>query len=186
MTFDPTAIKVKDLRAIAEEKGRQGFVAQANADGTAGQVHWSQSSVTPDNRWNQKVKGEDIRTEERMVSSLYEGLPEVKRRTARSRFEVLFERLVSDAFGTFYKDGRVEWPASIQAKATALGLKPTDPPEMQCRVLAEQLFIEAGHKQAAKDQKKVSLDWHGHYNHTVDVSSSIKAVEAPADLVVGA
>lgn len=164
--------KVKDLRALAQEKGKRGFVAQANADGTAGQVHYTKASVTEDNRWRQNVAGESAKVEARMIASLHEGLPEVKRRTAQERFRVLFERLVEQGMTSYRAHGYPVWPRSIQAKLTALGWKPNDPDVYgQCRALAEQLFIEAGHKQAAKDRKRTTAGWHGHANHQISVPS---------------
>lgn len=177
--------KVKDLRALAGEKGKKGFVAQANADGTAGQVRWDQASITPDNKWNQKVEGETRAAEHRMIAALHEDLPDVRRRTAEERFRVLFERLVGEAMVSYRKHGYPIWPRSIQAKLQALGWKTNDPDVYgQCRALAQQLFIEAGHKQKQKDQKKITLDWHGHYNHMVEVKSPIGglATEGKTDM----
>jgi hypothetical protein len=161
-----------DLRREAEEKGRQGYVAQANADGTAGLVRWDQGSVTPDNKFNQQVAGEDAKTEQAMIARLHEGLPEVKRRSAQERFNVLFERLVEQGMKSYRTFGYPVWPQSIQAKLTQLGWKERDPDVYgQCSALARQLFIEAGHKQEAKDRKRTTLGWHGHYNHELSVPS---------------
>jgi len=160
--------KVKDLRALAQERGRRGYVAQANSDGTAGLVKWDQSSKTPDGRYNQQVAGEDRKTEDQLVAKLHEGLPEVKRRTAQERFRVLFERLVQEAMVSYRAHGYPVWPKSIQYKLATLGWKPGDPDVYgQCRALAERLFIEAGQKQQEKDRRKTTLGWHGEYNHAV-------------------
>lgn len=171
---------VGDLRRLAEEEGRKGFVAQANEDGTAGQVRWEQASDKK-GYWNQDVAGETRTVEQRMVASLHEGLPEVKRRTAQERFTVLFERLVAEGMVSYRRLGYPVWPKSIQRKLTELGWKEKDSDVYgQCRALAKQLFVEAGQKQKSKDQKRTSVGWHGHYNHEL-VTPSLSKV-GPAGL----
>lgn len=176
--------KVKDLRAMAQDpnKARQGYVSQANADGTAGQVKWTKASTKPDGTLRQNLAGEDAETEQRLIASLHEGLPEVKRRSAQERFQVLFERLVQQGLATYRKHGYPIWPRSIADKLRTLGYLPGDPDVYgQCRALAERLFIEAGHKQAVKDSRRTTKDWHGHLNHVIAVPSLDNRSTKPYD-----
>jgi hypothetical protein len=107
-----------------------------------------------------------------MVQKLHTGLPPVVRRTPEARFEALFRKLVETGLGSVKVRGYPVWPKSIQRKLAALGFKPNDTDVYaQCSALARQLFTEAGHIQALKDQRKSTLDWHGHYNHQAVVGN---------------
>jgi hypothetical protein len=180
--LDVHALTFKDLDVLAKKQGRKGHVAAASADGTAGQLHWTQSGTTgragtinpwdplamehAGRTWNQNVRGETLTAEQRMLSRLHENLPPVVRRSKEQRFEVLFRNLVEIGLKGYRIHGYPVWPASIQRKLTVLGFKERDPDVYgQCSALARQLFVEAGHKQQEKDQKKIALDWHGHLNH---------------------
>lgn len=166
--------KVKDLLALAQEKGKRGFVAQANADGTAGLVSWQKASRTPDNRLRQDLPGEDASTEDRQIARLFDGLPPIRRRSAEERFRSMLNRVIEDAMVSYRVHGYPVWPKSIADKLRSLGWKENDPDVYgQCSALVKQLFIEAGHKQQAKDQKKATLDWHGHYNHQIEVKTPV-------------
>jgi hypothetical protein len=109
VTIDPHTTTFNDLDRIAAERGRKGYVAAASADGTAGQLHWTQAAEV-NGRWNQQVAGETATLEQRAIARLHEGLPEVKRRTAQERFRVLFERLVEQAMTSYRTYGYPVWP----------------------------------------------------------------------------
>jgi hypothetical protein len=98
-----------------------------------------------------------------MKAELSEGLPAIQRREARERFHVMRDKILADAERSYKTFGYVIWPKSIQDELTALGWKAGNPNfKAQVEDLARKYVEEGARKQAAKDQRKVSLDWHGH------------------------
>lgn len=85
------------------------------------------------------------------------------RRTARERYQELLRRLWSDANLTFYKDGEIRWPKSIQDEIAVLGIAQGKPDlAQQVEALARHFIVKGAREQQAHDYKKVALDWHGH------------------------
>lgn len=160
-----------DLRRIALEKGRMGYVAGSDRTGT-GQIHHTNAAVRG-GRYNQKARGETAQAEARLIAQLESGLPIVRRRTDQERFRALFNRLAETALASYRRVGRVEWPTSIQRELQELAWKTGDPKlndfggldhvYKQVEALTRHYTVKGANQQKEKDDKKTALDWHGHY-----------------------
>lgn len=160
-----------DLRRLALGKGRVGFVAASDGS-TAGQLHFTKAGER-DGSWNNDVPRETRRVEDQLIKKLHTGLPEVRRRAHQERFRSMFNRLAQVALDSYRRVGYVAWPASIEAELKILGWTTGDPKleayggEQKVFKQVEELtrlYIERGsNKQKVQDQRKTTLDWHGHY-----------------------
>jgi hypothetical protein len=121
-------------------------------------------SLTPTGEWapgNEPGAAHEIPQE--MQTRMFTGLPTDIRRTARERFGELVRRLWTDANLTFYKDGEVRWPKSIQNEIAVIGLAQGKPDlGKQVEELARRFIVKAARQQQDQDQNKVVSDWHGH------------------------
>jgi len=161
----------RDLANIARERGRQGYVAASDGK-TAGQIHYTRAGRLGD-RWNQNLPDESRLVEDRMVQNLFSGLPAAKRRTHQERFRSMFDRLASVALDSYRRVGYVAWPTSIQSELKVLAWTNGDPTLAdyggmdhvfkQIEALTRMYTVRGSNVQKEKDQKKVALDWHGHY-----------------------
>ena len=154
---------VKDLHALAAKRGVRGVVGAAD-EGKARLISWRDGARYNKARgryWNPEVSRPSPAGH--LVAKLNEGLPAVVRRTPRQRYDVLLQRLVQDGLKSYKAFGRVEWPKSIQDELRVLGWKDGDPNFWgQAEALARKFIEEGANIQRAKDQRKVTLDWHGH------------------------
>lgn len=160
-----------DLRRMALEKGRMGYVASSDGR-TAGQVHYTKATEQG-RRFAQNLPGETRRAEERMLAALETGLPAVRRRSHQERFRSMFNRLADHALACYKATGRVEWPTSIMRELQELAWKEGDPSltdfggmdhvYKQIEALTRMYTVKGANQQKEKDKKKSALDWHGHY-----------------------
>lgn len=166
-------------KALMEAGGGQvrGYVPVAAPGGKVDLVPWTKAPrVTPrkgPTRWNPKVMVQNIPVPEHVQKAMLEGLPPEIRRTPRERYKVLVTRLVHDAMKAKREFGRVIWPKSIEDEIRRLSWLEGDPTLLQriengateaIEKFAGSLMENAARNQRAKDQHKVALDWHGHYN----------------------
>jgi hypothetical protein len=162
-----------DLRRLALGKGgRQGYVAASDGT-TAGQLHYTKAGELK-GRWNNDVPRETRKVEDRLIRKLHEGLPPQRRRTDEQRYRSMFNRLAQVALESYRRVGYAAWPKSIETDLKVLGWTTGDP-KLEAyggerKVLKQveeltRLYIERGsNSQKVKDQRKPTLDWHGHYS----------------------
>ncbi len=148
-----------DLARIAREQGERGRVATAR-----GLIPWQRSSVKGRSGTGQRaMRRLPAPTPEQMKAELSKDLPPVIRREARERYRVLANRLYADGLKSYELFGYPVWPKSVQDELRAFGWKEGNPDLWgQVEALARKYVEEGAHKQKEKDQKKSSLDWHGH------------------------
>ncbi|TAL12342.1 MAG: hypothetical protein EPO02_01965 [Nitrospirae bacterium] len=167
--MDPRSTTIADLNRIARERGQRGKVAtgQGLID------HTEAALVGRAGSGKQKLRQFADPTPEQMKAELSEGLPGVIRRTPRERFLVLLARLRAEAEKSVRLHGRVIWPASLQAELAAMGWRSGNPDLAgQVEALARRMFEKAAHMQAESDAGKTALDWHGHDNTSITISSA--------------
>lgn len=177
--MDPRTTTIADLNRIARERGQRGKVAtgQGLIDHTEAALVGKAGTGVYDPFVNPKG-GQTARhfadpTPEQMKAELSEGLPGVIRRTPRERFLVLLARLRAEAEKSVRLHGRVIWPASLQAELAAMGWRSGNPDLAgQVEALARRMFEKAAHMQAESDAGKTALDWHGHNNTSITISSA--------------
>ncbi len=131
-------------------------------------VPWTESAFlgtgsTAQQKKNPKVWSAPV-NEAAMIDQLHQGLPEPVRRSARDRYETLVLRLTDTARVTKAAYGYVRWPASIQSVLDSLGVKSTASEREQVYALAKHYIVKAENQQKRKDAKKVTADWHSHYD----------------------
>lgn len=169
--MDPRTTTIGDLNRIARERGQRGKVATAE-----GLIDHTQASlVGRTGSGKQRWRELPAPTEEQMRAELSADLPPVVRRTARERYLVLLNRLAEEAKKSYQQFGYVKWPDSLQNELKILGWRAGDPDLAgQVEALARRMFEKAHHQQAESDRHKVALDWHGHSNTAIDVSTAPK------------
>jgi hypothetical protein len=149
----------------------QGFIPATEVDidadtvGETNLIPWTESAyIGDDNDPNPKVFG-DVAVPQNVVQTMAQGLPAPTRRTSRQRYEVLVRRLMAagrESVGLF---GYPVWPASIQRVLSELGFKPDDVDlNAQVYALAKHYIVKAENQQRASNAKKVTLDYHGHFD----------------------
>jgi len=117
-------------------------------------------------RWNREHRpNQTYRVPDSVVAKMHEGLPPVIRRTPRQRYKVLVDRLVQDGLKSYKAVGYPVWPKSIQDELKTLGWKEGDPRLYeQVEALATKMIVAGENKQREKDARKVTRDWHGHFD----------------------
>jgi len=159
--MDVRSLTIGDLNRIARERGQRGKVATAQGLIDHTQASLKGRSGTPNQTWRQFRAP----TEEQMRAELSVGLPDVVRRSARERYRVLVRMLFDEGQRSYEMFGYPVWPKSIQAELKALGWKEGNPNlEGQVEALARKYIEEGARIQKAKDDRKVALDWSGHYS----------------------
>ena len=158
---------------MLEEGGGQvrGYVPEFDLiTGKQRLVHWKDAAIGPDG----KSANPRVFTTTRIPKELFlEGIPPIQRRSARQRYQALVQSLLAEMQRVKAVLGRVELPASIReqvARAAWMEGDPTLPSRIEraepeaVEIYAAFLMRDVAAKQKEKDQKKVALDWHGHYN----------------------
>jgi len=166
--IDVHTTTVADLRREATRSGKPGTVAIGTATG-AHVGHFTQASrrgrTGEPQAPNAALISQENRTVARMIDRLHEGLPVVVRRSARQRYEVLLKQLIDQGLATYKLHGYAVWPRSVQDDLRALGWKDGDPGFLaQAEALASHYIEKWSHVQKEKDQRRSTLDWHGHLN----------------------
>lgn len=162
----------RDLWRLAMGKGgRRGYVAASDGS-TAGQLHYTKAGEVH-GKWNDHVPHETQKVEERLIQRLLSEVPATRRRTHEERYRSMFNRLATTALESYRRVGYVAWPRSIETELKTLGWTTGDPKleayggEQKVYKQVEELtrlYIERGsNKQKTQDQRKSTLDWHGHY-----------------------
>jgi hypothetical protein len=115
-------------------------------------------ALTKDNQ-----PGTEHAVPQEMVTRMFTNLPAEIRRTARERFAELIKRIWTDAQTSFYLDGQIRWPKSIQNEIAVLGLAQGKPDlAKQVDALARHFIVKGARQQQEADRKRISIDWHGH------------------------
>jgi hypothetical protein len=131
-------------------------------------VPWTESAFLGEGSTAQQKKNPKVwsarANEQAMIDSLHQGLPDPVRRTSRERYETLVLRLQETARVTKAAYGYVRWPTSIQAVLDSLGVKATASEREQVYALAKHYIVKSENQQKRKDAKKVTADWHSHYD----------------------
>lgn len=116
-------------------------------------------------RWNPKVMVQNVEVPQAMVEQMQAQLPPVIRREPRERLKVLVQRMVEDAMRSKRQFGYVRWPASVEKELRAVGWREGEPDLVgKIEEAAARLMEVAANRQRMSDQRKATLDWHGHYN----------------------
>ena len=194
------AAKAEEAAAKAVERyghllGRPGYVAQAEG-GEVKVVPWTQSALRGHGSFTPRM--ERTAVPEPLIAQAKESLPRLRRRTATERLEAMTKTLIEDATQSYKRTGIPVMAASVIEdicrvfafeygrfiSAESVRRMTLEQIRPLLESLAKRQFIEAGHKQQAKDQRKTALDWHGHLNHVVSAPSveedKTKHVSGPA------
>ena len=154
------------LSPEAQEVIRRGSMRGVVETIENGQVKIRRPSI----RWNPRTERVELKPEMRrptpvpqsMVDRMHDLPPEI-RQSPRQRYSALVQRLVKDA-RTFSHDGRVIWPESVVNELKAAGWRNGNPNLWEEVELLARRVVETGaNKQREQDNKRVALDWSGHY-----------------------
>ena len=131
-------------------------------------IPWHKSAFLGKGPTSQQKKNPEVwgtsAVPQAVVDQMHEGLPAPVRRSARERYEVLVRRLMETARATKQAYGYVRWPTSVQTVLDSLGVKATASEREQVYALARHYIVKAENQQKRKDARKVTNDWHGHYD----------------------
>lgn len=131
-------------------------------------VHWTQA---PLDRTGKRLNRRVFKTV-RVPEAIFD-LPPIQRRSAQQKYEDLVRKLLDEMRRAKMALGRAEVPTSVRDQIQRAAWLEGDPtlldrieqaePEA-IEIYASFLMRDVANKQREKDQKKVALDWHGHYN----------------------
>ena len=166
-----------DLRRLALKEGRKGQAA-VGIPGKAWNPKWNEAAFITGKDGKQRPNQELIRRENAQIpatiAKLFSDLPPIVRRTPRQKYESLVQQLADYAIQSLRATGKVHWPQSILLELKKLGWMDGDPrldnlgtlegAMKQIEDLAHKWTPEFANKQRAKDAKRTTLDWSGHYN----------------------
>lgn len=139
-------------------------------DRTVIEVPWNRASVLHRKGQGHFLNPNGIRAEAEKIDIPLEiiearkaKLPAPVRRTSRQRTEALATQLFEMGMNSQRVYGYPMWPDSLTRVLVSLGAQDKGLYE-QVEALVGHFIIKSEHQQKEKDQKAVTLGWHGHYD----------------------
>lgn len=149
---------MRELNTIARTRGVMGHLATAD-----GLLPWQRSTLVGRSGTGPRDSRRVPVSDAAMKAALTADLPPVVRREARERYRVLVNRLYADGLRSYELFGYPVWPKSIADELRAFGWKEGNPDLWgQVETLARRYVEQGAHKQRESDQRKTTLDYHGH------------------------